>query len=181
MNATLLTTAPAVLLGAAILTAQNALAPARPAPVWESCEELHDDFTNRFESSRGFGLNRMWMPPMLDRAGVVDMGQRRYSLETVELVGLLQRPTPVVYVPDLHTSARDSKTAESRPLSGFEKDSLEAFRAGKGIASVPERSGGMRCMGAVRAKDTCLRCHTDKKAGDLLGAFTYGLRPLPPR
>jgi hypothetical protein len=34
-------------------------------------------------------------------------------------------------------------------------------------------------MGSLRAKDSCVSCHRDKKIGDLLGAFTYRLRVLP--
>jgi hypothetical protein len=177
MNASLLTTAGAVLVGAAFLNAQNVVTPARPDPVWESCEEMHDTYVARFDSSIGFGLSRMARPQMLDRAGTVDLGQTKYSIQSIELIGLLNRPAPVVYVPLMHGATVDSKTAQSRPLTDFEQDSLSAFRGGKGIASTPEKSGTMRCMGALHANESCLRCHKDKKAGDMLGAFTYELRP----
>ena len=44
MNASLLTTAAAVLVGAAFVNAQTAVTPARPNPIWESCEEMHDTY-----------------------------------------------------------------------------------------------------------------------------------------
>ena len=33
----------------------------------------------------------------------------------------------------------------------------------------------MRMFGAIRAKESCLDCHSKAKEGDLLGAFTYYL------
>ena len=58
-------------------------------PTWETCGEMHDNYVDRFASSPGFGLSRMWQPPMLDRSGVLDFGRSRYSIENIELVGLL--------------------------------------------------------------------------------------------
>src|SRR5262245_53410819 len=77
MNALLFTTAAALgvaLIGASVLSAQTpGLFPAQPAPVWESCEEMHDTYVARFESAEGFGLSRMLRPAMLDREGVLEM------------------------------------------------------------------------------------------------------------
>jgi hypothetical protein len=33
-------------------------------------------------------------------------------------------------------------------------------------------------LGAIRATKTCQKCH-DAEIGDLLGAFSYTLRPVP--
>jgi hypothetical protein len=44
----------------------------------------------------------------------------------------------------------------------------EELSAGQG----PRR---IRMLGAIRAQDVCLNCHTANK-GDLLGAFSYDLR-----
>jgi hypothetical protein len=144
---------------------------------WESCEEMHDAYVARFESAPGFGMSRMGQPPMLDRSGTFDAGRTSYSIVNVELVGLLYRETPVVYTPFRHGSRPDGLTFKDRDLNDFERSSLEAFRAGKGIASTDdEKAGTLACMGALRAKDTCLQCHRTKKVGDLLGAFTYNLR-----
>jgi hypothetical protein len=141
---------------------------------------MHDTYVARFEAAPGFGLSRMWRPPMLERSGVLDLGRARYSIEQHELVGLLKVNPPAVYVPDWHGATPVGFT--SRALTDFEKQSLASFRAGKDLASADgEESGTLRCIGALRAKETCLRCHKDKKAGDLLGAFTYRLRALSQR
>ena len=144
---------------------------------WESCEEMHDSYVARFEGAPGFGMSRMAQPPMLDRSGTLDVGRTSYSIVNVELVGLLYRETPVVYIPFRHGSKPDELTFKDRELNDFEKSSLAAFRAGKGITSTDdEKAGSLACMGALRAKDTCLQCHRTRKEGDLLGAFTYNLR-----
>jgi hypothetical protein len=31
-------------------------------------------------------------------------------------------------------------------------------------------------MGALRGEPSCLKCHKDRRDGDLLGAFSYTLR-----
>ena len=160
--------------------AQDPFKPATPAPRWESCEELHDTYLKRFQSADGFGLSRMVRPPMLDRSGVLDTGREQYALERIELIGLLQHPQPVVYTPSFHTS-RPDPAQSTRPLTSFETHALAGFRQGRDIAVESDRTSGVMsgCVGAVRATTTCLRCHEDAKAGDLLGAFSYTLSRAP--
>jgi hypothetical protein len=180
MNAplTTATVAAGMLLGAAILHGQSlGRVPPVDEPRWESCEEMHDTYVARFESAEGFGLGRMLRPAMLDREGVLELGRSRYGLVNVGLVGLLKQPEPVVYRSRLH--GMPSANTGTRPLTGFETDSLAGFRSGKDIASAgDEQAGTLQCAGSLRAKASCLRCHKDKKAGDLLGAFTYSLKTL---
>lgn len=180
MNAPLMTATvtAGMLLGAAILHGQSlGRVPPVDEPRWESCEEMHDTYVSRFESAEGFGLSRMLRPIMLDREGVLEAGRSRYELVNVELVGLLKHPEPVVYRTRLH--GMTSETVGTRSLTGFETDSLAGFRSGKDVTSAADEKGGtLQCVGSLRAKASCLRCHTDKKAGDLLGAFTYSLRAL---
>src|SRR5262245_56262345 len=68
-----------------------------PPPEWESWEDMQDFYIHRFESAIGFGLSRMPTPPMLDRSGVLNLGHAVYTIERLELVGLLNGPDPVVY------------------------------------------------------------------------------------
>ena len=163
------------LLGGAFVTAQQDRGPfsAQP-PQWESCEEMHDTYTRRFAAARGFGLSRMPQPAMSDRSGVLDTGRIKYTLDSIELVGLLKPAAPVAYVPGPHTE----KPADfkSRPLDEFEDAGIAGFRQGKDIVSTRDDSGNLRCVGALRAKESCVGCHEDKKTGDLLGAFSYRLR-----
>jgi hypothetical protein len=169
--------------GAAVgAVGQDPFKPAAPAPRWESCEELHDTYLRRFQDSEGFGLSRMMRAPMLDRSGVLDTGREQYTLDRIELIGLLQQPQPVVYTPSFHTS-RPDPAHRSRALTPFEAKALSGFRAGRDIAVESNKDTGAMtgCVGAVRATTTCLRCHEDAKAGDLLGAFSYALsRTLAP-
>jgi hypothetical protein len=145
---------------------------------WESCEEMHDSYVKRFVSAEGFGLTRMMTPHMRDTSGTLDLGRTRYSIESIELVGLLQRSQPVVYLPSLHSSGAAGGTGTKRAPTSFEASALADFRGGKGMASQSE-PGALRCIGAVRATEKCLECHENKKAGDLLGAFTYRLKTIP--
>ena len=138
---------------------------------------MHDSYVKRFVSVEGFGFTRMMTPHMRDTTGVLDLGRTRYAIETIELVGLLQRPEPRVYVPASHGRGLESSAGQRTPTR-FETSALASFRTGRDMASQSD-SGALRCIGAVRAAEACLRCHEDRKAGDLLGAFTYRLKALP--
>lgn len=175
-----------ILAGAAIVTLLGAVGVAQNGvsggyrglnQTWESCEEMHDSYVKRFVSAEGFGMSRMMTPHMRDISGVLDLGRTRYNIESIELIGLLQQPQPTVYMPALHNSGPRGSTGQRAPTT-FETSALASFRSGRDLVS-QDSPGALRCIGAVRAADACLRCHEDKKAGDLLGAFTYRLKALP--
>jgi hypothetical protein len=169
----------AALSGAVALSAQLVpLSQPPPAHTWESCEEMHDAYVSKFERSPGFGLSRMARPEMLDRSGVLDLGRTRYSIDRVELIGLMRSTTPVVYITSARSIGLRSEMVGSRELTSFEKRSVAAFRSGKSIDSAADGADTLACVGAVRAKDTCLNCHEGRKTGDLLGAFTYRLKAM---
>ena len=49
------------------------------------------------------------------------------------------------------------------------------------MAEAPDRGVGcFRMMAAIRARQDCLRCHSDYKEGDALGAFVYLLEQVTP-
>src|SRR5690242_2094160 len=50
--------AAAVWLGGAVFVAQENPGQISGPEVWESCEEMHDSYVRRFESSPGFGRSR---------------------------------------------------------------------------------------------------------------------------
>jgi hypothetical protein len=167
------------LTGASVLSAQNVAALRAPEPVWESCEEMHDTYVGRFERLEGFGLSRMVLPPMRDFGMQLDLGRTRYTLESLELVGLLKRDPPVVYMTSRHpdTTAVSPVTFKTRKLTEFEKTSVAALRDGQDIVTAGgDTSPTVQAVGALRAKETCRKCHYSAKLGDLLGAFTYSLR-----
>lgn len=180
-----------VVFSVTVVLAQNtATAPPTAQATWESCDEMHDMYVNRFARMPGFGPSRIGQPSMIDRSGVLDLGRTRYSIERLELVGALRPDGPIAYfvgavgTDGMTTSApwhgmnTGPAGLTTRPITGFEKESLAAFRDGKDIATARSQSGGLQCIGSLRARDTCVTCHKSKKVGDLFGAFTYHLRPL---
>ena len=94
------------------------------------------------------------------------------ALERVELVGLLTDDKPSVYVFDEMPTMRLARQAKRRPLDEFERLGLEALRRGEELVWTQEAP--TRMLGAIRAWQSCVECHTNK-VGDLLGAFTYYL------
>jgi hypothetical protein len=166
------------LCGTTILFAQNRPLPdPLPSPAWESCDEMHDDYVLRFQRSPGFGPVRMWRPAMLDRSGVLDDGRTKYSLERIELIGLLKPDSAGAY----RSAGHDERPQvhEKRALTNFEKSAVQSFKSGRGLASsTAGNDGTLHCVGALRAQASCLRCHEDKRSGDVVGAFTYQLRPI---
>jgi hypothetical protein len=102
---------------------------------------------------------------------------KHWEAKNVDLVGLLLHPEPVVYPSEKIPEGKKAhgETAETRPLDGFEVMGLDALNNGKDLFAL-ERDGVVRMLGAVRANKTCLKCHDDKKDGDLLGAFSYTVR-----
>jgi hypothetical protein len=151
-----------------------------PAPEWLCPDEMHDYYMRRFEIAEGFGLSRMPQPPMLDRSGVLELRGERYTIQRLELVGLLKRAAPVVYVPMRHNVRFDPADFKSRSLTPFETRALAELREGRHIVSAAgDGPGTIEVVGALRGDGSCLKCHTDQREGDLLGAFSYSLRRVP--
>ena len=168
------------LTGALVHTQEPLRLSLGPTLTWETCEDMHAEYTARFEGTRGFGLTRMAGGTMLDRSGMLDLGQTKYAIERLELVGLLRGETPVVYAPIVHDQPIESIRARTREMTPFERTALSSFRNGDDMAIAPADEDGVRhCMGTLRAKPACVQCHQNAKDGDLLGAFSYTLRPLP--
>jgi len=68
------------------------------------------------------------------------------------------------------------RDAPTRPLDGFERDALEKLRGGEELV-VEENPDELRMLGPLRALEECRHCH-EVKADELLGAFSYRLRPV---
>ena len=170
-------------LTGAIVHTQDVRRPsAAPTLTWETCEDMHAEYTARFESAPGFGLSRMATGSMVDRSGTLDLGRAKYTIQSIELVGLLRSDTPVVYESLYHNLLVDSMRSKTRAMTAFERTALASFRDGGDMAiAPPDDSGVLHCMGTLRAKHSCVQCHQSKKGGELLGAFSYTLRPQAPR
>jgi hypothetical protein len=100
---------------------------------------------------------------------------REWKVVRVELVGLLKHPEPVVYPSDRLPAMADLKDAPTRPPDAFETAGVAAIRKGDdGFGG--RRGDEVRYVGAVRSAEACVKCHGGER-GDLLGAFSYRLRP----
>jgi hypothetical protein len=151
--------------------------PGVPTPDSAALGGLHFDGVLDFVRPRGFGYVK-------DRRNVAGFQSHgftkvpeggsalRWEVARVDLVGLLRHPGPVVYLSDKLPQMDALKGAPTRPLDPFEAEGLEALRKGGEL-----HVRGHRMLGAVRATKQCLDCHGGNR-GDLLGAFSYTLRPV---
>jgi hypothetical protein len=103
-------------------------------------------------------------------------GERnRWRISHVQLVGILSQEQPVVYLTDKLPGMEQVRQGKTRALDFFEEDALPSLRDGEDLYIV-SKDNTLRMLGAVRATKTCQKCH-DAEVGDLLGAFSYTLRP----
>jgi hypothetical protein len=97
-----------------------------------------------------------------------------WALQRIELIGLVLRDYPVVYVSE-HLPRMDLLAkAPVRRLDTFEGAGLDALRKGQ-FLHIGEQNGRLRVIGALRATQQCTECHNCER-GELLGAFSYQLR-----
>jgi hypothetical protein len=112
-----------------------------------------------------------------DARGVTPEGEH-WKLNRLELVSLLMHDEARVYVSEqLPEMTAAQKNAETRKLDAFELSSLKMLFGGEEVATeaTPNR---IRMLGALRASENCLECHS-VKAGSLLGALSYELLRKP--
>src|SRR5262249_33830556 len=100
----------------------------------------------------------------------------QWKVASLELVGLVRHDEPVVYVSAKLPRMDELKDAPTRPPDAFETAALTALRGGADL-HIGDGSDGARFVGAIRAVKQCTECHGCSR-GDLLGAFTYRLRPV---
>ena len=104
-------------------------------------------------------------------------GEKRWRIEHVQLVGILTQEQPVVYLTDKMPSMEQVRQGKTRGLDFFEEVALPALAGGEDMYIV-QKNDTIRMLGALRVTRTCQNCH-DAEIGDLLGAFSYTLRPAP--
>jgi hypothetical protein len=99
----------------------------------------------------------------------------------LELVSLLKHDPPAAYLSKNLPKMDELQNAATRPLDAFERAALEKLRRVDDVV-VEDGPDGVRMLGALRAGKDCLACHRAER-GELLGAFSYELRPSrpPPR
>ena len=101
----------------------------------------------------------------------------RWRIEHVQLVGILTQDQPLVYLTDKMPSMDQIRQGKTRGLDFFEEVALPELAKGEDLYIV-RKNDTLRMLGAIRATKTCQKCH-DAEIGDLLGAFSYTLRPAP--
>ncbi|MBN9518748.1 hypothetical protein J0H58_09550 [bacterium] len=165
--------------------------PASPGPAWDgagfmgsvSADQRADfgrmhtaglfDFVN--PGGWGYARSRREVAGFLPHAFSRVPEASEWKVERVELVGLLRHADPVVYQSERLPAMADVKDAPTRSLDAFEIAGLKAIRRGEdGFAG--RRGDEVRFVGAVRSANACVGCHGGER-GDLLGAFSYRLRP----
>jgi hypothetical protein len=150
---------------------------------------MHEDFVSAFVESDGFGYARV-TPMMRVMHRYRTQGQPSLWVANVELVGIAKHDPPVVFASPfqgfLHAPDMPSGSGiavrprpEGRPLTQAEQAAVQALEDGAPLL-VHTDGDGLRATGPIRARSECLACHKGKHEGDLLGAFVYTLRPLPP-
>jgi hypothetical protein len=98
-----------------------------------------------------------------------------WEIKSLDLVGLVVHETPTVYVSEKLPNMKDLAKRPTRDMDVFEMEGLEELMAGKDLY-VRGKNDTIRVLGPVRASKACLKCHSDAKDGDMLGAFSYTLR-----
>jgi hypothetical protein len=95
-----------------------------------------------------------------------------WKVRSLQLVGLVKNPRPVVYESNKMPGMKDVKDLPTRDLDIFESRALDSLRTGDHY--VADKSGKeIRMMAPIFAGNRCTNCHDQK--GQMLGAFTYVL------
>lgn len=168
---------------AAVAAAGWASAVARDTPKQDELLRMHDDFVLAFVESEGFGMRRI-TPMMQVMQGYRTRGETPLWVADLQLIGIARHDPPVVFSSAFqgfqHTDEGMAipSAGDGRPLTEAERADVRALEDGQKLVVQPQGEA-LRVTGPVRAASECLGCHKDKRAGDLLGAFVYTLRPLP--
>jgi hypothetical protein len=164
-----------------ITTEDSLLSPERPT--WNKpLEMLH-------ESGRSDFLNPLAFGYVKNRNEVTGFTSHRFTkyptysneyapgswrIDALDLISMLKHKEPVAYVSKHLPRMDELRDAPTRPLDDFERERLPKLQAGEEL-SAGQGPRRIRMLGAIRAQDLCLNCHTANK-DDLLGAFSYDLR-----
>jgi hypothetical protein len=145
----------------------------------EPLGRLHELGIQDFASARGFGFFKDrrhvagFVPHRFTEVPVED--PKKWKVGTLDLVGLLMADEPRVYLSANLPRMGELRSAPTRPLDKFEAAGPATIRSGDDLLVVRDGSA-IRMLGAIRSRTQCVDCHGGER-GDLLGAFTYTLRP----
>jgi pimeloyl-ACP methyl ester carboxylesterase len=144
--------------------------PVRPA-MSEDSQAVYQVFRSELdrEASR-LHADEKGFPKTWESDGPKPGEKTRWTVRTVQLVGLTKNPQPVVYLTDRLPKMDQVTEIPTRPLDEFETEALRLVRRGQELHS---RADGKqnRMMAPIYADASCVWCHEPQ--GKLLGAFTY--------
>ncbi len=165
---------------------------------FHSFESMHEEYSQRFQTTPGFGLSRVMKLPKLNELSLPDV---TYTIKLPDLISL--DGEPVVYrssgmnMISMNVLTNDTTRPHiaKRALTVEEAAAIERLRAGEHITLLPaqvsppfqleaaaanaaNQVSGLVAIGALRANSDCAKCHGVKE-GTLLGAFSYQLIPKP--
>ena len=172
-----------VAMASVLAVAGWASAVGRDTPGRDELLRMHDDFVLAFVQSEGFGRKRV-TPMMRVMNGYRTRGETPLWVQDLQLIGIARHDPPVVFSSAFqgfqHSEEGMALAARpgGRPLTELERAHVRALEEGQRLLVQP-RGDALRVVGPISAGNECLGCHKDKRAGDLLGAFVYTLRPLP--
>jgi hypothetical protein len=157
--------------------------PAKPLPKTKS-----DRIMPTFMAGGGVGANvvvRGLQLRLLDLVGLTNSDgpkvysggkafeAQRMSIEELKAARAKDAKFGLGIVPPPRRPEKDDGTkVEIRPLDVFETAGVAELSQGKNLF-IRNRGNVIRMLGALRAADQCVKCHTDSKKGDLLGALSY--------
>lgn len=145
----------------------------------ESLVRFHGNVRTRFTTHDSLGVESSTKRIVGFRPHGIDVGDHRdfdlppeWSL-AVELVGLLMAESPRVYQTKNFPTMTEAKESPTRPLDAFESWGLAEIAKGHSTVAMKRRDGtAIRMVGAIRANDSCVKCH-GCQPGDLLGMMSY--------
>lgn len=100
-----------------------------------------------------------------------------WKILRLELLGLLLADKPRVYVTEELPRMEKIRAVPTRVLDVFETAGLVMLHEGEELF-IRETPQGIRMLGAIRSVKQCIKCHGGER-GELLGAFSYFLTPMP--
>jgi hypothetical protein len=162
---------------------QIPVAAADPAPT--DLYAVHDSVTTSFLSADRIGYVRSREAVAGFESHGLDVNDgdwthgpqsgEKWQVVRLELVSILRHEEPCVYIADTLPAMDQLADVPHRALDEFESGALPKLDTEKDVVlTVEERR--IRMLGALRAGNTCLECHTGSR-GRLLGAFSYEVVP----
>src|SRR6185503_9853938 len=170
-----------MLIAAASFCSSTSFSQFAPRQNWTSVTNMHEAYLTEFTQSKGFGVGRAGYIHLPDNLQVPIAGQR-FIVRGAELIGWVNNPSPRVYLTaegtplnSIFTNRMLRAKIPTRHLTALETNALAELMAGKDLI-VQAAPQAPTVVGAMRAHEQCLKCH-EGSVGDLLGAFTYRLKP----